>query len=302
MKSFVIDIAKCNGCYNCQVACKEEHVGNDWMPYARPQPDTGQFWMKIHEKVRGTIPKVKVTYVATPCMHCRDAKCIASCAPGAIYRRDDGLVLIDPVKCTGCMSCLDVCPYGAIYFNRDMNLAQKCTGCAHLLDKGWKEPRCVDVCPTGAIRFGEEKELKTLIDGADVLLPEEKARPLVHYRNLPKRFVAGSIFDAKADECLEDVKLSLTSVATKTPGQATGMDSGADYCFRGNHGAAPKTGVTITSTTDAFGDFWFNQVDTAQYVLKIEKDGYVTRTIEAIDACEKDVNLGDINLQRAQKR
>ena len=181
MKSFVIDIAKCNGCYNCQIACKEEHVGNDWTPYAKPQPDTGQFWMKMHEKVRGSVPKVKVTYVPTPCMHCSDARCIASCAPGAIYRRDDGLVLIDPVKCTGCMSCLDVCPYGSIYFNRDMNLAQKCTGCAHLLDKGWKEPRCADVCPTGAIRFGEEEELKSLIDGAEVLFPEEggqSSRPL----------------------------------------------------------------------------------------------------------------------------
>ena len=47
MKVFVIDIAKCNGCYNCQIACKDEHVGNDWTPYAKPQPDTGQFWMKV---------------------------------------------------------------------------------------------------------------------------------------------------------------------------------------------------------------------------------------------------------------
>ncbi len=101
MKSFVIDIAKCNGCYNCQIACKEEHVGNDWTPYAKPQPDTGQFWMKMHEKVRGSVPKVKVTYVPTPCMHCRDAKCIASCAPGAIYRRDDGLVRHRPGQVHG---------------------------------------------------------------------------------------------------------------------------------------------------------------------------------------------------------
>jgi len=293
MKSFVIDIAKCNGCYNCQVACKEEHVGNDWTPYAKPQPDTGQFWMKMHEKVRGTVPRVKMSYVPTPCMHCSDAKCMASCAPGAIYRRADGLVVIDPVKCTGCMGCTDVCPYGAIYFNRDMNLAQKCTGCAHLLDKGWKEPRCVDACPTGAIRFGEEEELKSLIEGSDVLLPEEKARPLVHYRNLPKRFIAGSIFDAREDECLEDVKLTLTSVV------APNQKPHGDYCFRGDHGGQPKTGVTLAATTDAFGDFWFNQIDTAHYTLKIEKQGYATRTIEAIDVSEKDVNLGDIELQKA---
>ncbi len=43
-KVLVIDISKCNGCYNCQIACKDEHVGNDWTPIAKPQPDTGQFW------------------------------------------------------------------------------------------------------------------------------------------------------------------------------------------------------------------------------------------------------------------
>ncbi len=295
MKSFVIDIAKCNGCYNCQIACKEEHVGNDWTPYAKPQPDIGQFWMKLHEKVRGTVPKVKVTYVPTPCMHCKDARCIASCEPGAIYRREDGLVISDPVKCTGCMSCIDVCPYGSIYFNRDMNLAQKCTGCAHLLDKGWKEPRCVDACPTGALRFGEEEELKILIEGADVLLPEEGTRPLVRYLNLPKRFIAGSIFDPDEDECLENAKVTLTSIATPARTQ-----TGEHYAFRGDHGGRPKTGDTVVSATDAFGDFWFHQIDTAQYNLKIEKEGYATRTIEAIDVCERDVNLGDIGMQRAR--
>ena len=45
-KVMIIDITKCNGCYNCQVACKDEHVGNDWTPIAKPQPEIGQFWMR----------------------------------------------------------------------------------------------------------------------------------------------------------------------------------------------------------------------------------------------------------------
>ena len=49
MKALVIDINKCNGCYNCQIACKDEHVGNDWTPYAKPQPDTGQFRIDLHD-------------------------------------------------------------------------------------------------------------------------------------------------------------------------------------------------------------------------------------------------------------
>ncbi len=52
-KAFVIDVARCNGCYNCQLACKDEHAGNDWTPYARPQPPTGHFWSRLEEHVSG---------------------------------------------------------------------------------------------------------------------------------------------------------------------------------------------------------------------------------------------------------
>jgi Fe-S-cluster-containing dehydrogenase component len=251
--------------------------------------------MKMNEKVRGTVPKVKVSYVATPCMHCRNAPCMTSCGPVAIYRREDGLVVIDPAKCTGCMSCIDACPYGAIYFNRDTNLAQKCTGCAHLLDRGWKEPRCVEVCPTQAIRFGEEKELRPLFKDAAVLLPEGGTRPLVRYLNLPKRFIAGSVYDAEEDECLEEVRLTLSS---KASGEKRTI-CGGPYCFTGDHDSKRKNSVSLTAITDGFGDFWFNQVDPALYTLKIEKKGYLTRTIEAIDVHEEDANLGDIELKKA---
>ena len=47
MKVFAIDLSVCNGCYCCQIACKDEHVANDWTPYAKPQPDTGQFWIGL---------------------------------------------------------------------------------------------------------------------------------------------------------------------------------------------------------------------------------------------------------------
>ena len=137
MKVFVIDVARCNGCYSCQIVCKDEHVGNDWTPYAKPQPDTGQFWLKQNEFVRGSVPKVKMHYQPVLCMHCDNAPCMAACKiEGAIYRRKDGLIIIDPVKCTGCKNCVDACPYKTIYFNEGLNIAQKCTGCAHLTGLG----------------------------------------------------------------------------------------------------------------------------------------------------------------------
>lgn len=69
-KVFIFDAAKCNGCRNCQLACKDEHVDNEWLPYAKPQPDTGQFWTSMEEIIRGQVPKVKVSYVMHRCQHC----------------------------------------------------------------------------------------------------------------------------------------------------------------------------------------------------------------------------------------
>ena len=136
-------------------------MANDWSPIARPQPDTGQFWNKVINMERGTVPKVQVTYHHSICQHCEEAPCIAACPAHAIYRRADGIVIIDPERCRGNQLCLEACPYeNVIYFNDDLNIAQKCTFCAHLLDRGWTETRCSDACPTGAFTFGEEDDPK----------------------------------------------------------------------------------------------------------------------------------------------
>ena len=116
-KVMVIDLAACNGCYNCQISCKDEHVGNDWSPIAKPQPDTGQFWGKLNGIVRGSVPKVKMTYQLSLCQQCGDAPCMEACSSKAIYRREDGTVIIDPDKCRGNKMCITACPYeAAIYF------------------------------------------------------------------------------------------------------------------------------------------------------------------------------------------
>ena len=137
MKVFIFDLDRCNGCHNCQIACKDEHVDNDWSPIARPQPDTGQFWCKVDEEVCGKTPHVRVNYLPRLCNHCDDAPCMKA-FPQAVYKRPDGLVIIDPEKAQGVEGLAESCPYGAIYWNGELGLAQKCTGCAHLLDDGWR--------------------------------------------------------------------------------------------------------------------------------------------------------------------
>src|SRR4030042_2243769 len=97
----LIDVTRCNGCYNCQLACKDEYVGNDHPPYSLSQPHSGQFWMRIAEQERGKFPWVKTAYIPIPCMHCEDAPCMSSGTKGAVYRRKEGIVLVDPKKAKG---------------------------------------------------------------------------------------------------------------------------------------------------------------------------------------------------------
>jgi sulfite dehydrogenase (quinone) subunit SoeB len=265
MKALVIDISKCNGCYNCQIACKDEHCGNDWTPYAKPQPDTGQFWLKQNTFVHGNLPHVRLSYLPVMCQQCADAPCKAACPVSAIYTRDDGLVIIDPKKCTGCQNCVDACPYGAIYYNEGLALAQKCTGCAHLLDRGWKEPRCVDACPTGALTFGEAADLEAVSQGSETLHPEFGLKTSVFYLNIPKKFVAGTVFDSGSNEVVIGATCTLTG-----------------------------GGDTFTQQTDHWGDFWFKDLKEGTFSLKIESAGK-SKTIDDISTA-KDVGLGYIAL------
>lgn len=264
-KVFIIDIEKCNGCYGCQIACKDEHVGNEWLPYALEQPMTGQYWMRLDEKEHGSIPKIRVEYTPVPCMHCDNAPCIAA-DPHAVYKRDDGIVIIDPLKAKGNRALVDACPYDAIYFNEELDIAQKCTGCAHLLDEG-KMPHCVEMCATGGLRFGEEEDFLAEIASAEVLMPESGTQPRVYYLNLPKLFIAGEVWDPAEDEVIEGAVVTLVL----------------------------PNGSKRVELTDDFGNFWFKRIEPGTYELSIAAKGFegATREIELLEA----VNLGDFPLE-----
>ena len=268
-KAFLIDIDKCCGCHNCQVACKDEYCSQPWLPYSDAQPETGSFWCRVDEKERGQAPVVTVTYTPTMCAHCADAPCAAVCPAGAFATREDGLVLLDSAKCTGCGACIEACPIGAIYANGEKKISQKCTGCAHLLDDGWTVPRCVDVCALDALQFGEETELD--LDGAECLPGLEGCGARVWYKNLPKRFAAGCVYDPVVNDVIIGAKVTL---------------AGAD-------GA-----VVATQLTDEFGDWKFNQIAPAAYHVTVEAEGYQALELD-VDVTDIDRFTGDRPMARA---
>ena len=225
--NLVIDVALCHDCNDCFLADKDEFVGNDFPPYSVAQPWSGHRWMNIERKERGQHPIVQVAYLPMPCMHCDAAPCLT--ADGAVYKRDDGLVIIDPVKAKGRKEIVDSCPYGAIYWNDEAGVAQKCTGCVHLLEEGWTETRCSQVCPTEAIKLvlADDAEMakRAAAEGLQAFRPELGTQPRVYYKNLyrwEKVFVSAGVAFKDTDECAEGAKVTVTAGGAKV-GEARGQ-------------------------------------------------------------------------------
>jgi Fe-S-cluster-containing dehydrogenase component len=65
-----VDVEKCTGCYSCFLACKDEYVGNDYLPVTAAQPPAGHKWLRIEEVEYGAGSKVKVDYIPILCQQC----------------------------------------------------------------------------------------------------------------------------------------------------------------------------------------------------------------------------------------
>lgn len=279
-KGILIDINRCTGCYNCFLACRDEHFGNDYFPFSAAQPLDGQFWMRINEIERGKFPRPKLAYIPNPCMQCQSAPCVAAAKDGAVYKRADGIVVIDPVKSKGQKEIVNACPYRAIYWNDEMQIPQKCTMCVHRLDEGEKQPRCVESCPSGAMYFGDlddpASEIATVIKAAfnagnsskvEAFHPEYGTDPSVLYIGIPRRFIAGEVvLSDNVGECAQLVKITL----------------------EGN-------GEKLEILSDSYGDFEFEGLEkNTDYQITVQKGGYGTYTSQL--STKTDVNLGEIVL------
>lgn len=274
--NMIIDVAECTNCNLCTLAVMDEYVGNAFPDYSAPMPKHGHKWINILQKERGQVPAVDIAYVPTMCNHCDNAPCIAM-GEGAVKKRDDGIVLIDPLAARGRKDLVGACPYGHIWWNDELQLPQVWTFDAHLIDQGWRQTRGQQSCPTGAMRaicVEDGAMAKIAIEqGLETMKPELGTRPRVYYKNLWRYstcFIAGSVSTETNGvvDCLASVSVRLL-----------------------------KDGVTVAeAVTDNYGDFKFDRLEesSGEYVIELSAPGRTKKVVTA--RLGASLNLGEIKV------
>jgi Fe-S-cluster-containing dehydrogenase component len=276
--NLIVDVSLCENCRNCFLATKDEHIGNEFPGYAASQPTHGHNWVDIQRHERGSYPIVEANFMPVMCNHCDDAPCMKAAKDGAVIKRADGIVIIDPKKSKGQKAIVDACPYGAVYWNEEEQIPQAWIFDAHLLDQGWTKPRIEQSCPTGVFRSIkiEDQEMRRIKEkeGLEVLLPEYDSKPRVYYKNLhlmTKCFAAGSVVAniEGIEECVE----------------------GAEVILKQNDSEIAR------ATTDMFGEFKIDKLEknSGQYELEVNSDSSGSASVE-FDLGDESLYLGIITL------
>ncbi|OGA45680.1 MAG: hypothetical protein A3G25_03930 [Betaproteobacteria bacterium RIFCSPLOWO2_12_FULL_63_13] len=278
--NLIFDVDLCTGCQNCVLAVKDEYQGNSFAGYAAEMPRHGPNWFAIERRERGEFPVLDVVHRARCCQHCDNPPCGAAAPDGAVKKRDDGIVIIDPQLARGHKQIADACPFGAAHWNEAVALAQHWNFDAHLIDAGWPAPRPVQACPTGALRVVklEDDEMQRLAaaQGLARTAGGESRGTRVYYRNLARFnrvFVAGTV---------------------------VGQEGGLEACVANAEVRLIRESETIgTTTSDAFGDFRFDylQPGNATWRIAVQARGYQIREVEFNR--EPSCWLGEIRLDPA---
>jgi len=257
------------------MACRDEHCGHA-SKLSAPQPREGHKWIDVRERERGDDSRlIKTASVPTPCLHCARPACLEAAKNDAVYIREDGIVIIDPEKAVGQKAILSACPIGAVYWNEELSLPQKCTMCAELLDEGFSQPRCVGACPNGAMFFGDlsdpESEVsKKIKKGRKTQLPGQigKETNVVHL-NIPTIFLAGAVYSSD-DEAVCGAVITL---------------------------ADKSSGIVRSAVTNCFGDWEFEWLEKgAEYNIGIEMPGF--KAVSLSVRLDNDKYLGEVILEK----
>ena len=138
MKLVTIDLDRCVGCRNCELACAFSQSGQF-------ERESSNIWVNLYPAERFV--------VTLACVQCEVAACLNICPRGALQR--DPLthaVVVRQDRCMGCRMCLWACPFGNIRFHDEKHIAQKCDLCEG-------DPECVKYCMGKALNYMEVNEL-----------------------------------------------------------------------------------------------------------------------------------------------
>lgn len=136
-----------NGCIGCK-SCESGCKDYNDLDYQ-------VMWRKVTSQVHGTFPAVQQVNFSMACNNCEGAPCVKVCPTGAMYQdKELNLVQLDTNKCIGCRYCDWACLYGAIHFDEKTKKVSKCDLCATRLLNN-QEPACVASCPTRCLQFGD---------------------------------------------------------------------------------------------------------------------------------------------------
>jgi Fe-S-cluster-containing dehydrogenase component len=261
--NLIVDVGKCFNCNNCALAVHDEYHGNEHPGVAAEMPRQGHRWIDVVQRERGAYPMVDVVAMPVTCNHCDDPPCLKVARNGAVTKRADGIVIIDPEKAKGQRQIVEACPYGAVWWNEEKNLPQAWPFDAHLLDAGWTKTRASQACPTEAIRTVrvEDDEMRRIAEEEDleVLRPELGTKPRVYYKNLAlytKAFIVGSV---------------------------TGEIRGVVECIAGARVSLSQDGRRLGETVSGtFGEFKFDGLaeDSGTYRIDIEAEGFAPGSAE----------------------
>lgn len=275
--NLIVDVERCNNCRGCFLAVKDEYTGNDFPGYAAAQPAMGANWLNIERKERGSYPIVEAHFMPVMCNHCDDAPCMKVATNGAVRKREDGIVIIDPEKSKGQKQIVDACPYGAISWNEEQQIPQAWIFDAHLLDQGWSKTRAEQSCPTDVFKSVkvEDAQMQRIVEqeGLEVLHPEFGTKPRVYYKNLhlmTKCLVGGSVAAEinGVDECAADAEVVLK-----------------------------KDGRDIArTTTDTFGEWKIDKLDPNSGSYQLEITGAAGRCSTEFDLGAESLYLGVMRL------
>ncbi len=278
--NIIVDVANCTNCRNCAMAVMDEYVGNTFPGYSLPHPSHGHHWVNIERRERGSGSLMDVSYLNTMCNQCDNAPCIKAAKDGAVYKRKDGIVMIDPDKSKGQKHLVKSCPYGNIWWNEEFQVPQKYSFDAHLLDIGWTEPRITQVCASGCLSAAKlddaAMQRRAEAEGLETLEAGRGTHGHVWYRNLAlftKEHIAGSV--------------------------ATVIDGLEECCAEADVTVMKAQKSLQHLKTDFFGDFKFDALDanSGDYTIRVMWNGL---SKEVHVKLTESVNIGVVMLGRQE--